>query len=136
MQPLYLHDPGAVLTAEGVDGLSRETAPARRMSESLPALKRVVMAEATRRRGSPISLDLFATADNTLVPRFFARHPEPLAEGADTLAQPDWAGLVAAASSCTVSVSSLSALRYLAGVRGKGALGRHAWVRRRSVHAI
>ena len=40
--------------------------------------------------GSPISLDLFATADNTLVPRFFARHPEPLAEGADALAPPDW----------------------------------------------
>ena len=73
------------MTAEGVDGLSRETASARarRVSESLPALRRVVMAEATvatRRRGSPISLDLFAIADNTLVPRFFARHPEPLAE--------------------------------------------------------
>ena len=48
------------------------------------------MAEATRRLGSPISLDLFATADNTLVPRFFARHPQPLAEGADAPAQPDW----------------------------------------------
>ena len=47
----------------------------------MPALRRVVMAEATRRRGSLISLDLLATADNTLVPRFFARHPEPLAEG-------------------------------------------------------
>ena len=70
MQPLCMYAPGAVLTAEGVDGLSRETAPARRMSESLPALQRVVMAEATRRRGSPISLDLLATADNTLVPRF------------------------------------------------------------------
>ena len=89
MPPLYLYAPGAVLTAEGVDGLSRETAraQARRVSESLPALQRVVMAEATRRLGSPISLDLFATTDNTLVPRFFARHPEPLAEGADALDQ-------------------------------------------------
>ena len=42
------------------------------------------------RLGDPISLDLFATADNTLVPRFFALYPEPLAEGADALAQPDW----------------------------------------------
>ena len=94
MPPLYLHAPGAVLKAEGVDNLSRsrETARARRASESLPALRRVVMAEATRRLGSliPISLDLFATADNTLVPRFFAHHQEPLAEGADALAQPDW----------------------------------------------
>ena len=48
------------------------------------------MAEATRRPGSPISLDLFFTADNTLVPRFFARHLEPHAEDADALAQPDW----------------------------------------------
>ena len=90
MQPLCLYAPGAVLTAEGVDGLSRETARARRVSESLPALLRVVMAEAARRLGSPISLDLFATADNTLVPRFFARHPEPPAEGADALAPPEW----------------------------------------------
>ena len=78
MPPLCLYAPGAVLTAEGADGLPRETARARRVSESLPALRRVVMAEATRRLGSPISLDLFATADNTLVPRFFARHPEPV----------------------------------------------------------
>ena len=125
-----------MLKAEGVNGLSRETARAWRVSESLPALQRMVMAEATRRPGSPISLDLFTTADNTLVHRFFARHPEPLAEGADALAHRTAAGLVAAAGSCTASVSSLSALRYLAGVRGEGALGRHAWVRRRSVHAI
>ena len=52
------------------------------------ALLLVVMAKETRRLGSPISLDLFATANNTLVPRFFERHLEPLAEGADALAQP------------------------------------------------
>ena len=46
------------------------------------------------------------------------------------------AGLVAAAGACTATVSSLSASRDPAGVRGEGALGRHAWVRRRSVHAI
>ena len=58
----------------------------------MPALRRVVMAEATRSLDSRISLVLVlsVTADNTLVPRFFARHPEPLAEGADALAQPDW----------------------------------------------
>jgi hypothetical protein len=35
------------------------------------------------------SLDLFAAAENALVPRFFARFPERLAEGVDALAQPD-----------------------------------------------
>ena len=49
MPPLYLYAPGAVLKAEVVDGLSRETARARRVSESLQALRRVIMAEATRR---------------------------------------------------------------------------------------
>ena len=38
----------------------------------------------------PITIDLFATAENAFVPRFFARHPEPEAEAADALAQPDW----------------------------------------------
>ena len=51
MLPLYLHAQGVVLTAEGVDGLCRETARARRVSESLTALRRPpttrVMAEAT-----------------------------------------------------------------------------------------
>ena len=45
---------------------------------------------AVRWLGAPLSLDLFATADNALVPRFFARFPEPLAEGIDALEQPDW----------------------------------------------
>jgi hypothetical protein len=30
------------------------------------------------------------SADNALVPRFYARFAEPLAEGVDALAQPDW----------------------------------------------
>ena len=55
----------------------------------MAALQRIVASEAER-LGEPISLDLFATADNTLVPRFFALFPEPLVEGADALAQPDW----------------------------------------------
>ena len=70
----HLRDRGGQLATQGIHA---------------PALRRVVMAEATRRLGSPISLELFA-ADNRLVPSFFARHPEPLAEGADALAQPDW----------------------------------------------
>ena len=87
--PLYLHVPGVVMKAEGVDDLSRSAARALRASESTVALRQIVSAEAER-LGALISLDLFATADNTLVPRFFARYPEPLAEGTDALAQLDW----------------------------------------------
>ena len=72
-----------------MDDLSRSAARARRASESTAALRRIVASEAER-LGEPIWLDLFATADNTFVPRFFALYPEPLAEGADALAQPDW----------------------------------------------
>jgi hypothetical protein len=49
-----------------------------------------VAAEAERWLGAPLSLDLFATAVNALVPSFFARFPEQLAEGVDALAQPVW----------------------------------------------
>ncbi len=61
--------------------------------------------EAEKRLGVAISLDLFATADNTLVPRFFVLYQEPLAEGADALAQLDWGGLAAhTAASSTARV--------------------------------
>ena len=72
------------MKAEGVDDLSRAVA------RSTLALGEKVAAEAERWLGAPLSLDLFGTADNALVPRFFARFPEPLAEGIDALAQPDW----------------------------------------------
>ena len=88
-QPLYLHAPGTVMKAEGIDGLSREVASARRELESLPALRDIVCKEAER-FGTRITIDLFAAVENTLVPRFFARYPEPAAEAVDALAQPDW----------------------------------------------
>jgi hypothetical protein len=78
------------MKADGVDDLSRAVARFIRASESTRALRDIVAAEAERWLGAPLSLDLFATADNALVPRFFARFPEPLAEGIDALAQPDW----------------------------------------------
>jgi hypothetical protein len=88
--PHYLHAPDTVMKAEGVDDLSRAVARSIRASASTPALREKVAAEAERWLGAPLSLDLFATADNALVPRFFSRFPEPLAEGIDALAQPDW----------------------------------------------
>jgi hypothetical protein len=87
--PLYLHVPRVAMNAEGVDDLSRSAARARRASESTVALRQILSAEAEH-LGDLISLDLFATADITLVQRFFARYPEPLAEGANALAQLDW----------------------------------------------
>jgi hypothetical protein len=96
--PHYLHAPGTVMKAEGVDDLSRAVARSIRASESTRALRDIraeplsdiVAAEAEQWLGAPLSLDLFATANNALVPRFFARFPELLAEGIDALAQPDW----------------------------------------------
>ena len=137
MPPLCMYAPGAVLTAEGVDGLSQETAQARRASESLPALRRVAMAEATRRlwvapsrwtcSPPPTTRSCLVSSRVIRSRSRRARMPWPNRTGA---------GLVAAAGACTASVSSLSASRDLAGVRGAGALGRHAWVRRRSVYAF
>ena len=40
--------------------------------------------------GWRISIDLFATRENSIAQRFLARFAEPDAEGADALAQPDW----------------------------------------------
>jgi hypothetical protein len=88
--PHYLHAPGTVMKAEGVDDLSRAVARSIRAFASTPALRKKVAAEAERWLGAPLSLDLFATANNALVPRFFSQFPEPLAEGIDALAQPDW----------------------------------------------
>jgi hypothetical protein len=88
--PHYLHAPGTVMKAEGVDDLSRAVARSIRASTSTLALRERVAAEAERWLGAPLSPDLFATADNALVPRFFSRFPEPLAEGVNALAQPDW----------------------------------------------
>ena len=88
--PSFLYAPGEVLKAEGVDGLSRAAAQEQRVLESTPALRCLVREEAAR-LGWTISVDLFASSSNCLVPRFFARYPEPLAEAVDALAQPDWA---------------------------------------------
>ena len=88
--PSFLHAPGELLKAEGVDGLSRADAQEQRVLESTPALRLIVREEA-QRLGWEISVDLFASSSNCVVPRFFARYPEPLAEAVDALAQPDWA---------------------------------------------
>jgi hypothetical protein len=60
---------------------------------SARALRDIVVAEAERWLGVPLWLDPFATAVDALVPWFFWRFPEPLAEGADALARPVWGPL-------------------------------------------
>ena len=87
--PSYLHVPGEMMKAEGVDDLSRSTARSRRESESTDALRQKAAREACWLEAD-LSIDLFASAENAVVPRFFAQFPEPLAEGTDALAQPDW----------------------------------------------
>ena len=136
MPPLCLYAPGAVLTAEGADGLPRETAglggcpsrcrpcgawswPRRPAAWVVPS--RWTCSPPPTTRSCPASSRVIRSRSRR------ARMPWPNRTGA---------GLVAAAGACTATVSSLSASRDLAGVRGEGALGRHAWVRRRSVHAI
>ena len=86
----YLHAPGTVMKAERVDDLSRAAARAIRASASTRVLRDIVAAEAERWLGMPLWLDPFATAVDALVPWFFWRFPEPLAEGADALARPVW----------------------------------------------
>ena len=85
--PAFLFAPGEVLKAEGVDELSRADARAQRAMESTSALRLIVREEAER-LGWKISVDLFASSSNCIVPRFFARYPEPLAEAVDALSQP------------------------------------------------
>ena len=61
-----------------------------RASESTQHLRSLVDDEA-RRHSERVTLDVFASGDNAVVPRFFARHAEPAAEGVNAFAQPSWA---------------------------------------------
>ena len=90
LPPFFLHAPGEVMTAKGVDGLSRAAIRELRVSESTPLLRSLVDAEA-RRHCERVTLDVFASGDNAAISRFFARHAEPTAEGVKAFAQPSWA---------------------------------------------
>ena len=49
------------------------------------------MDDEARRYVERVTLDVYASGDNAVVPRFFARHAEPAAEGVNAFAQPSWA---------------------------------------------
>ena len=88
--PLYLHAPGRVLVDEGVDDSSRSLAAEVAGPVSGPELRRRVWAVAEE-CGWHITVDVFASAENALTPRFFARFAEPLAEAEDAFTVGDWA---------------------------------------------
>jgi len=90
MPALTLFAPGKILVHEGIDHESRAGAAALRCSESGPGLRDLVKKLATTLGWGPLTLDLFATASNTLTCRFFSQFPEPLAEYPDALNQPNW----------------------------------------------
>ena len=87
--PLFLHAPGEIMKVEGVDDLSRAVAADRWACESNSELCAIAVKENSK-LGERFFIDLFATADNAIVPRFFASHAESLAEGQGAPAHPDW----------------------------------------------
>ena len=87
--PLYLHAPGRVLIDEGVDAASRSMAKEVAGPVSGKFLRDKVSAVALRLDWH-ITVDAFASHENTLVPRFFARYAEPMAEAEDAFSVGDW----------------------------------------------
>ena len=88
--PLYLHAPGRVLVDEGVDDTSRSMAQEVAGPVSSSYLRDIVL-KAAQRLGWHITLDAFASHENAMVPRFYARYAEPMAEAEDAFTVGDWA---------------------------------------------
>jgi hypothetical protein len=89
-QVLTLHAPGRVLVEEGVDDHSRDGA----LEVAGPVSSRLVRQRALSLAAScgwTLTVDAFASASNSLLPRFFARYAEPTAEAEDAFAVSDWA---------------------------------------------
>jgi hypothetical protein len=86
---LFLHVPGSVLIAEGIDDASRGGA-APELGPACRAPLRSTIHSFAARHWWTIFIDLFASASNTLTGRFFSRFPEPGAEAADAFSGSDW----------------------------------------------
>ena len=86
---LFLHAPGKTLVAERVDAASRDGVKEIRGPAVCGELKDSVF-QLAGSLGWDISVDLFASNENRLVPRFFARYAEPDAEGVDAMSQTSW----------------------------------------------
>ena len=87
---LHLHAPGRTLVEEGVDDLSRAGALDVAGPASSPFL-REQMLRLAKAVGWSVTVDVFASESNAVVPRFFARYAEPSAEAEDAFTVPDWA---------------------------------------------
>ena len=98
-QLLTLHAPGRVLVDEGVDDHSRAGALEVAGPVSSPLVRRRALALAAS-CGWSLTLDVFASATNSLLPRFFARYAEPAAEAEDAFTVPDWACSTCPACGC------------------------------------
>ena len=77
------------LIREDTDAASRDGAISSKGPAVTPDTHRTIH-DCAAAVGWRISIDLFATRENSIAQRFFARFAEPDAEGADALAQPDW----------------------------------------------
>jgi len=86
---LFLHVPGTTLMAEGIDAASRAGAALELGPACGSELRALIRSRAACLQWS-ISVDLFASASNAIVPRFFSRYPEPGAEAVDALSVPSW----------------------------------------------
>ena len=88
INPSFLHGTGSLLTTEGIDELSRDGFEGVQGAIAVsgpacgPALTDIV-AKLTGRLGWRVSFDLFASAGDTLAPRFAARYNVPGAETTD-----------------------------------------------------
>ena len=87
--PFFLHAPGKELVDEGLDDASRRLASAVAGPACSAALRSLVH-EIAAAQGWSISVDLFASACNCLVDRYFSEYSEPKAEAVDALAVTDW----------------------------------------------
>jgi hypothetical protein len=97
---LFLHVPGSTLMAKGIDAASREGAERIRGPACGPELRDIIRNFAAKFHWS-ISVDLFASAENAITPRFSSLHPEPGAEAVDALSVPSWnASLCPSCSGC------------------------------------
>ena len=95
INPVFLHVPGTTLVAEGVDGLSRKgfSGVPGALEVSGPACGPRLLAVIQKLAADfdwRVSIDLFASAGNTVTSRFFARYDEPDAESTDAFTVPDW----------------------------------------------
>ena len=87
----FLHVSGETLVAEGVDDASRGVARQVAFPACTQRMRDLLRDEAAL-HGWKLTVDLFASEVNAVVPRFYSRFAEPGSEAVDALSVPDWDG--------------------------------------------